>query len=74
MRSPTASTRAKRLPTGAELDAFRPQPGVTLGGVPGTLEWTGDIFDDDRARALTDPGLRGNQDQSATNTRYRCVR
>ncbi len=63
----------RRLPTGAELEAFRQQPGIVLGEIPGIFEWTGNIFDEDQTLAITDPGAYANQAQSATEP-YRCVK
>lgn len=60
----------RRLPTAAELDSFRQQPGVELVLV---LEWTGDIFDGDQTLAMTDAGVYSNLAQS-NNSPYRCVK
>jgi hypothetical protein len=60
----------RRLPTGAELDSFRQQPGVELAFV---LEWTGDIFDGDQTLAMTDAGVYANLSQGS-NSPYRCVK
>ena len=59
----------RRLPTGAELDSFRQQPGVVLG----IQEWTGDIFDGDQTLAMTDAGVYANVSQ-INNSLYRCVK
>jgi hypothetical protein len=42
--SSTCASLSRRLPTGAELEAFRQQAGINLGGHGSPYEWTGDII------------------------------
>jgi hypothetical protein len=42
--SSACAAEARRLPTGAELEAFRQQEGIAVGGGPGSFEWTGEII------------------------------
>lgn len=71
--SADCADEAGRLPTGAELDAFRQQDGILLGEGQ-RVEWTGDIFgEEQRSLAIADDGTEAIVDQS-TGLPYRCVK
>lgn len=65
-----------RLPTGAELDAYRQQPNVTVGSDDSPDEWTGDLVrnssGDNLSLAMRDTGEYFHYDQSAS-VALRCV-
>jgi hypothetical protein len=60
----------RRLLTTAELDAFRQQPGVALGG---TLHWTGTLVDSNIAITLNNAGVAFQNSTTGFNAVYRCV-
>jgi hypothetical protein len=65
----------RRLPSTAELESFRQQPGVTI-GQSDTLEgfeWTGNIVSPNVALVLKDDGTNTTSGYSA-NEAYRCVK
>ncbi len=75
--SSTCAGIGRRLPTSAELDAFRQQPNVTIGSnaseIPGA-EWSGAIVVDQSsgAIAMTDAGAYYPADKNVSLT-FRCV-
>ena len=69
--SATCAAIARRLPTGAELEAFRQQDDIALF----EYEWTGDIIDETTALVMNDTG---QYDQGAIHESvplpFRCVK
>ena len=59
----------RRLPTGAELDAFRQQDGIVLSG----NEWTGDIIDQTTTLVMNDQGTY-NPGLHSVSLPFRCVK
>lgn len=66
----TCAALKRRLPTSAELDAFRQQDGVTLGGA----EFTSDFLDGASVLGIDDNGERAIIGTSpGPNVVFRCV-
>ena len=59
----------RRLPTTAELDAFRQQDGVTLPG----MEWTGTIVGSTSAIMMNDAGSYSEAMTTLGTAGFRCV-
>jgi hypothetical protein len=67
--STACATEKRRLPTSAELDAFRQQPDITLADEG---EWVSDLTSDTSAIVMVDAG--GFANASLVNTvPFRCV-
>jgi hypothetical protein len=71
--SSTCAGFGLRLPTSAELDAFRQRPNVTIGS-GGSAEWSGSIVVNvgTGALAMTDAGVYSEPDR-IQNLPFRCV-
>ncbi|MGH3085824.1 MAG: hypothetical protein ACRDSJ_00730, partial [Rubrobacteraceae bacterium] len=72
--SSTCAGIGRRLPTAAELDAFRQQPNVTIGSASSSMEWTGDIEvnQETGALAMSDSGQYSPADRRNSHA-FRCV-
>lgn len=74
--SSTCANLGRRLPTAPELDAFRQQPGITLGALGTADEWVGDFLDQSSALTMTDSGSYSTGVASGTTVSlrpFRCV-
>jgi hypothetical protein len=71
---PTASAACaadkRRLPTSAELDSFRQQPGITLAS---PSEWTSDFNSAISALGISDAGNYGDFSLTSAQLPFRCV-
>jgi hypothetical protein len=79
--SATCAALGRRLPTGAELDGFRQQPGVDITPTPTFgYEWTGDILSSSTSLAMLDeealvPDGRYYLEPADTSSQpFRCVK
>jgi hypothetical protein len=72
--SSTCAADGRRLPTSAELDAFRQQPGVVIGG-SGTFvtpEWISNFLSTSSSLVIFDNGNYGEVLHTASDP-FRCV-
>ena len=67
--SATCAGLGRRMLTGAELDAYRQQPGITLPNP----EWTGSFLDAASALVINDAGSRIATSLAAGSIPFRCV-
>ncbi len=69
----SCAVRGRRLPTSAELNAFRQQEGIEIGIGPLQGEWTSDFTSASNAIIINDDG---DYTESSINTPhlYRCVK
>jgi hypothetical protein len=73
--SDTCAAAKRRLPTFAELDAFRQQPGITIGSTSGNRtfpEWTSEFTDLSTSIVLLDNGNTAAANQTTLEP-FRCV-
>jgi hypothetical protein len=71
--SATCAGAGRRMLTTAELEAFRQQPGVTIGIAPGSQEWTGTIVDGNSAIVVSQSGGYVPGAINAGSLPFRCV-
>jgi hypothetical protein len=70
--STTCASAGRRLLTSAELEAYRQQPGVTIGDSASPGEWTGTFLDNNTALVINDSGGRFGVAMTLTFS-FRCV-
>lgn len=72
--SADCADEARRLPTSAELDSFRQQPGVTLGD-SSVSEWSSDFLDPTSVLVVSEEANGSYFAHPRTNSLpYRCVK
>lgn len=71
--SSTCAQEGGRLPTAAELEGFRQQPGITL-GEGAIVEWSADFLDTSNVLTVSDSGVYGaSSTVGGAFRQFRCV-